>query len=230
MRMRGSPESRSTVRTIIVGRKERPNCSKRGAKSVIRTAAPLPSRSVVTRIAVFSRYCCSLSRNPSSRMSKKPPASGSPSSSSLPPRREWKTGSPSKWGRQAQQMRPRGSISAPNPQLPITPPSSGRASPFVMGPPAARAAPAASGAAPARRPSRAWRRFRGCRPAPARRRWRPRLLFGRRRSPSSSVMSSPMNTGTRPRNGASAMKSSTTVRLFGRCGLSSSTILPSCTL
>ena len=54
MRMRGSPRNRSMVRTIIVGRKERPNCSNRGAKSVIRTAAPLPSRSVVTSIAVFS--------------------------------------------------------------------------------------------------------------------------------------------------------------------------------
>ena len=52
--MRGSPATRSILRTSMVGRKERPNCSKRGAKSVMRTAAPCSSWSVVTRMAVFS--------------------------------------------------------------------------------------------------------------------------------------------------------------------------------
>ena len=56
MVMRGRPAIGSMMRISCGGRNVRPNCSKRGAKSVMRTAPPLRSVSTVVTIAVLRTY------------------------------------------------------------------------------------------------------------------------------------------------------------------------------
>jgi len=52
MRMRGLPEIGRTWRMSITGQKSLPNCSNRGARSVISTPPPCRSKSRVLRIGV----------------------------------------------------------------------------------------------------------------------------------------------------------------------------------
>jgi len=52
MRMRGLPEIGRTWRMSITGQKSLPNCSNRGARSVISTPLPCRSKSRVLRIGV----------------------------------------------------------------------------------------------------------------------------------------------------------------------------------
>src|SRR5579859_2224329 len=96
--------------TSIAGRNIRPNCLKRGAKSVIRTPPPSESVSVVRRIGVLPTYACSLLTRFSTSTSMNPPWSLSSKAQ--------KIGSLSSRGWQSQTYRPCRSISAATTQLP----------------------------------------------------------------------------------------------------------------
>ena len=72
MVMRGRPAIGSTMRISCGGRNVRPNCSKRGAKSVMRTEAPLRSVSTVVTSGVLRTYSECDATSPSSTTSVKP--------------------------------------------------------------------------------------------------------------------------------------------------------------
>ena len=72
MVMRGRPAIGSMIRISCGGRYVRPNCSKRGAKSVMRTEAPLRSVSTVVTSGVLRTYSECDATKPSSTTSVNP--------------------------------------------------------------------------------------------------------------------------------------------------------------
>ncbi len=111
--MRGRPETGSMMRINCGGRKVRPYCSKRGAKSVMRTDAPWVSVSMVETSAVLRTYSDCADTSPSSRTSVKP-------FSSSPASRRQNTGSLSKRGKHHHTIRAIRLTSAAVRPLPIT--------------------------------------------------------------------------------------------------------------
>ena len=114
--MRGRPLTRRTMRTSIAGLNILPTWWKRGAKSSTSTELPSASCSVVERIGVLVRYCCSVRTWRSMRTSVYPCGGrASPDSSAL------HTGSPSSRGWHHHTMPACWSTSAPVRELPISP-------------------------------------------------------------------------------------------------------------